>query len=132
MFYLQALDILIIFSKCEDQYVKLTLCRFQIVKMLAICLKKFLIEDERCFEVLINIYIQILHRLVKIFKYLSTEPTLIAHFENFEIISNCLVILDRVLIELSKCQSDQFEEKIVIVADLLKLIFHLTKLNPVR
>jgi hypothetical protein len=50
---------------------------------------------------------------------------LIAHFENYEIISNSVIILDRVLVN-----EDNID--FAIVADVLKLIFHLTKLNPLR
>lgn len=100
--------------------------------MLAVCLKKFLIDDERCFE--------IIHRIIKIFKYLSTEPTLIPHFENYEIITNSLNIMDKALSKIGfEKINDQFIDDhsayIVdfgIVTDLLKLIFYLTKLNLLR
>lgn len=58
----KALDVLVILAKCEDKVVKMSLCEKEVITKLATLLNS---NDEAA-----------LLKTIKIFRYLSNEPTL--------------------------------------------------------
>ena len=66
----KALYLLTNFAKCDDKKIKILLCENEILQILKIFLDKFQTKPESLFKI------------IKIFKFISTEPTVLNALEN--------------------------------------------------
>lgn len=109
-YLIKALDIVLNFAKCDDRKIKLLLCENEILQFLKIFLTVFQSK----------IAIQI--SIIKIFRFISFEPTTLNTLENLGMIPISLKLIAFYL-------SNENEEAL---QDLLKILFYMTKLNNAR
>ena len=107
-YLVKAFEIIANFAKCDDKKMKLLLCDTEILQFL------------RIFLTIFNEKPQIQTMIIKIFRFISFEPTTLNTLENMGMIP---ISLSLILLYLAN------EEALL---DLLKILFYMTKLNSAR
>ena len=112
---IKALNLMVNFAKCEDSNIRQLMCEDGILLVLQIYLRKFAPKPS------------ILGEVVKIIRYISSEPSIL---NKLEIIGILPMILD--LIRKSISHAGQINESEDLLIDLTNILFHMCKLNAKR
>ena len=111
-YLLKSLDIIMNFAKCDDRTIKLLLCENEILQFIKIFLTIF--QNKPVIQTCI----------IKIFRFISLEPTTLNALENIGMIPIALSLLSTHL------NITNVNEETLL--DLLKILFYMTKLNNAR
>ena len=109
----KALNLMINFAKCEDSNIRQLLCKDDILQVLQIYLKKF---EEKA---------HVVCKVIKIVRFISSEHTSLNKLESIGILPSIIKLIQRYI----EKPIPDFEDT---MNDLLKILFHMSKLNPKR
>ena len=111
----KALELLFDFARCDDRKMRTLLCEDDNLQMLKIMLTTFASKEK-------VLYLQ---KMIKIFRFIATEPTVLNALENIGILP---IVLNLIRLFITRALSENEET----LQDLIKIVFYLSKLNAPR